>query len=340
MPFLRNAWYIAAWADEIADGPLGRVLLGQPVVLFRQADGAPVALEDRCCHRSLPLSMGRVIGDRIQCGYHGLEFDRTGACVKVPGQSAIPPGAEIRSYPAVERHRWIWVWMGEAERADPAQIPDFHWLDDPNWVAPTGTFHLEADYQRLVDNLLDFSHVQFVHARTIGTDAVADNESKVRRDGNAIEIDRWILDRPPPPLFARAGGFDGNVDRWMNCRFTPPSSVVFDIGCARAGTGALDGDRSQGIEIRSLHGITPETPTTAHYFWGYARNFALDDSDLTEVLRQGAHATFEEDVEILAHQQRAIDHQPDASTIDINGDAGALLARRITRELAAAEDRA
>jgi len=204
-------------------------------------------------------------------------------------------------------------------------------------VAPTGTFHLAADFQRLVDNLLDFSHVQFVHARTIGTDAVVGSQSKVTRDGNAIEIDRWILDRPPPPLFARAGGFDGNVDRWMNCRFTPPSSVVFDIGCARVGTGAMDGDRGQGIEIRSLHGITPETATSAHYFWGYARNFALDDEAMTEVLRDGARATFAEDVEILAHQQAAIDREVEAPEIDINGDAGALLARRITEELLAAE---
>jgi vanillate O-demethylase monooxygenase subunit len=112
---------------------------------------------------------------------------------------------------------------------------------------------------------------------------------------------------------------------------------VFDIGCARVGTGAMDGDRGQGIEIRSLHGITPETATSAHYFWGYARNFALDDEAMTAVLRDGARATFAEDVEILAHQQAAIDREVEAPGIDINGDAGALLARRITEELLAAE---
>ncbi len=339
MPFLRNAWYIAAWAEEVTDAPFARRLLDEPVVLYRLADGTAVALQDRCCHRALPLSLGRVVGDRLQCGYHGLEYDRTGACVNVPGQSTIPAGARIKSYPVIERYRWIWVWMGDAERADPGTVPDFHWLDDPGWVAPTGTFHLEADYRLLVDNLLDFSHVQFVHARTIGTDAVAGNQSKVTRDGNGIEINRWILDSLPPPLFARAGGFDGKVDRWMNCRFTPSSSVVFDIGCARVGTGAIHGDRGQGIEIRSLHGITPETATSANYFWGYARNFALDDETMTEVLRDGARATFAEDVEILGYQQAAIDCRPEAPRIDVNGDAGALLARRITEELLAAEAR-
>ncbi len=337
MPFLRNAWYIAAWAEEVTDGPIGRRLLDEKVVLYRLVDGTVVALEDRCCHRALPLSMGRMVGDRLQCGYHGLEYDQTGACVNVPGQSTIPADARIKSYPVIERYRWIWVWMGEPERADPSSVPDFHWLDDPGWVAPTGTFQLKAHFQKLIDNLLDFSHVQFVHAGTIGTDAVTGNQSKVTRDGNAIEIDRWIFDSPPPPLFARAGGFDGNVDRWMNCRFTPPSSVVFDIGCARVGTGAVDGNRGEGIEIRSLHGITPETATSAHYFWGYARNFALDDETVTNVLRDGAHATFAEDVEILAHQQAAIDRQPETPQIDVNGDAGALLARQIIQELMAAE---
>ncbi len=337
MPFVRNTWYIAAWADEVTAAPLGRRLLDRPVVLYRLADGTAVALADRCCHRALPLSMGRVVGDRLQCGYHGLEFDRTGACVNVPGQSTIPAGARVESYPVIERYRWIWVWMGNPEHADPEKVPDFHWLDDPGWVTPRGTCHLEADYRRLVDNLLDFSHVQFVHARTIGTDAVAGNPSKVSRIGDAIEIGRWILDSPPPPLFARAGGFDGNVDRWMNCRFTAPSSVVFDIGCARAGSGAPEGDRSHGIEIRSLHGITPETAASAHYFWGYARNFALDDDDLTGVLGDGARATFAEDVDILAHQQAAIERRPEAPQIDLNGDAGSLLARRITDELIGAE---
>ncbi len=337
MTFLRNCWYIAAWSEEVSDRPFARTILEEPVVLYRKRDGGVAALEDRCAHRALPLSLGTVVGDDLQCSYHGLTYDCTGACVRVPGQSAIPPGAAVRSYPVTERWRWIWIWTGDPALADPALVPDFHWLDSPGWVAPTGMFHLEADYRRLVDNLLDFSHVQFVHRRTIGTDAVTTARSKVRRDGDAVEVTRWNLDSPPPPLFANAGGFNGNVDRWMNCRFTPPSSVVFDIGCAEAGTGATEGDRSRGIEIRSLHGITPETETTAHYFWGYARNFRLDDEAVTELLREGARATFAEDVELLKHQQRAIDRAPGAPEIDINDDAAPLLGRRVLAELLARE---
>ena len=88
---MRNAWYAAAWEDELIEkGRLvARPILGEPVVLFRQADGKAVALEDRCSHRFAPLSMGKVLpGDRLQCPYHGLEFDTAGACVKNPH----PPG--------------------------------------------------------------------------------------------------------------------------------------------------------------------------------------------------------------------------------------------------------
>lgn len=336
--FVRDSWYIAAWADELRDEVLlARTLLGAPVVLWRLPDGRPVAFEDRCCHRSLPLSLGRVTGETLQCGYHGLEFDAAGHCIRIPGQTRIPEGARVRSYPAIERYRWIWVWMGDPGLANEAFMPDFHWLDAPGWVAPTGRFHLKGHYQLLVDNLLDFSHLQFVHGRTIGTDAIAAAPSEVERLDDGLTISRRIPDSPPPPLFDTAyGGFGGNVDRWMNCRYTAPSSVAIDIGCARAGTGAWEGDRSQGIEIRSLHGITPESDRTTHYFWAYARNFRSDDGELTSLLEKGARATFEEDVEVIARQQEMLERGGDGF-IDINSDAPALQARRMVAERLAAE---
>jgi phenylpropionate dioxygenase-like ring-hydroxylating dioxygenase large terminal subunit len=227
--------------------------------------------------------------------------------------------------------------MGDPNDADPATIPDFHWLDSPGWVTPTGLFELKANYQRLIDNLLDFSHLQYVHRQTIGTDAIADIPSKTKREGDVLEVNRWILDRPAPPLFARAGGFTGNVDRWMNLRHTLPSSCVFDIGCAVAGSGAVQGDRSRGIEIRSMHAITPETETTTHYFWGYARNFAIEKPEVTQLLRTGAAATFTEDVEILEYQQKALAAGVGVPDVDINGDAAPLLARRMKAEMLARE---
>src|SRR5581483_10179825 len=97
-----NAWYAAAFADEVGRAPLARVLLGEPVVLYRREDGVPVALEDRCCHRRAPLSKGKVIGDRLQCGYHGFTVDGSGACVAIPGQDRVPASVGVRSYPLAE----------------------------------------------------------------------------------------------------------------------------------------------------------------------------------------------------------------------------------------------
>ena len=133
--YLRNCWYIAALPEDVTDAPVGRVFLGEPVVMFRTSDGSVAALEDRCCHRHLPLSLGQVTGGNLQCGYHGLEFDASGACISIPGQSRVPPGASVRRYPLVELHNWLWIWMGDDQLADPELVPDIFWRDDPDWVA-------------------------------------------------------------------------------------------------------------------------------------------------------------------------------------------------------------
>src|SRR2546423_7561339 len=122
--FLRNSWYVAARSAEVARKPLARILLNEPVALYRKEDGTPVALEDRCCHRQLPLSMGKLEGDDLRCGYHGLKFAPSGQCIEIPGQASIPPQARVRAYPLVERYRWLWIWMGAPERADPKLIPN------------------------------------------------------------------------------------------------------------------------------------------------------------------------------------------------------------------------
>ena len=165
---LRNAWYIAARKGEVGRGLLARTLCKEPVVLFRRQDGTPAALEDRCCHRHLPLSKGRLIGDVVQCGYHGLEFDAAGTCLRVPGQTRAPPGAKVKSYPVVERHGLVWIWIGDAANADPSDIPDYHWLADPGWKAVGGSIPLVAHYMYSIDNLLDLTLETYVHASTLG----------------------------------------------------------------------------------------------------------------------------------------------------------------------------
>ena len=181
--FLRNYWYVAASDHDVQRQPLGRIILGEPIVFYRLEDGTPVALEDRCAHRHLPLSMGKLVGDTLQCHYHGLRYDKTGTCVRVPGQDMIPRSARVKSYPVVERYHWLWIWMGDPALADPDKIPDFHWFDDPeNWGAKGQYLHVKANWQLIVDNLLDLTHLAFVHETTIGNSALVDNAAvKVTR---------------------------------------------------------------------------------------------------------------------------------------------------------------
>lgn len=337
--FLRNAWYAAAWSKDVDVTPLGRVFLGESVVLFRDADGRAVALEDRCCHRAAPLSLGEVKDGRIQCGYHGLMFDGAGNCVSIPGQDRIPAGAKVRTYPLAERWNLVWIWMGEPSMADPDKIVDLPWLDDPGWAITPGTLHLRSNYQLVIDNLLDVTHAAYLHKNTLAADPrEATTPSTTERLENAVRTGRWLLDVAPPPLFARAGGFnDEKVDRWQVVTWHPPGVVYLDVGCARAGTGAPEGDRSQGISFWSNHLLTPESETSSHYLFSFARNFGVGDEAMSRSMYEGTRATFMEDVEMLEAQQRKLHGGRLERTIDLVADAAQLQARRMMDELLGAE---
>jgi phenylpropionate dioxygenase-like ring-hydroxylating dioxygenase large terminal subunit len=335
--FMRNCWYVAATSDEVGGDPVGRILLDDAVVLFRADDGRVVALEDRCCHRHMPLSHGRLTAQGLQCGYHGLVFDHGGRCVEVPGQRAVPPGAAVRAYPIVERWGWIWIWMGAPARADESTIPDFHLLDAAGWQSTGERLHVRCHYQLLVDNLLDLSHLTFLHESTIGTAAVAETPVKTERQGDAVKVTRWMLDVAPPPTFVKLADFKGNIDRWQIATAAPPSYVWLEVGGAPTGAGAPDGDRGQGIERWNLNVITPETESSCHQFWAECRNFALDDPSVSALLFQQIHDTLLEDIEMLEAQQRMMDLLPDAPMIDINVDAGSIEARRVVDQRLADE---
>jgi phenylpropionate dioxygenase-like ring-hydroxylating dioxygenase large terminal subunit len=185
--FLRNSWYVAAWDREVTRMPLGRLILNEPVVLYRREDGTPVALEDRCCHRQLPLSMGRLEGDELRCGYHGLKFDASGKCVEIPGQSSIPPQARVRAYPLVEKYNWVWIWMGDPERADPAVIPHWWWAEHRDWAFTRADMvHVRCNYQLISDNVLDVTHLAYVHASSIGASSITEFPATVERQERLV----------------------------------------------------------------------------------------------------------------------------------------------------------
>jgi phenylpropionate dioxygenase-like ring-hydroxylating dioxygenase large terminal subunit len=341
--FLRNYWYVAAWGHEVTrQKMMRRVFLNEPVVLYRAEDGTPVALEDRCCHRHAPLSKGKLVGNAVECPYHGFTYDPTGACISIPGQAKIPPTARVKSYPTVERYQWIWIWMGDPALADPDKIEDFHWMDDPEWKADGERLDLKGNYVLLVENLMDLSHLSYVHPTTLGTEKVAQTPMKWEKTNTGVRVTRWVMDSPPPPFFQKAGGFKPtqHVDRWQIIDWTPPAFVRLDVGCALAGTGARDGNRSQGITMRNLNAITPETERTTHYFWGQARNFKIDKPWLTDLIVANVHTAFMEDLDIIQAQQENIDIGPGAPRIDMAHDGGGIAARRMLEDLIAQEQRA
>ncbi|WP_445219671.1 Rieske 2Fe-2S domain-containing protein [Bradyrhizobium sp. Pa8] len=333
-PFPLNAWYAAAWSHEIARELSARTICGKNVVLYRRTDGIITALEDACWHRLLPLSLGHLKGDDVMCGYHGLVFNSAGRCSYMPAQKTINPSACVRAYPVAERHRLVWLWPGDPALADPAKIPDFHWNDGKQWVGEGGTFYqLKCDYRLVVDNLMDLTHETYVHAGSIGDEAITAAPFDVTHTDDTATMTRWMIDIEPPPFWGRQLARPGRVDRWQVVTFQAPSVVVGDVGVALTNTGAPQGDRSQGVSGAFLAAITPETETSCHYFWNFVRDYRKDDVQLTKELQlahvNGGAGVYDQDHRILEAQQAAIDKNPRSPFYDLNIDAGALWARRL-----------
>ncbi len=344
--FPLNAWYAAAYDVEVGRTLFARTVCNQALVLYRKADGTAAALEDACWHRRLPLSLGRLEGDEVVCGYHGLVYNAEGLCTHMPSQETINPSACVRSYPVVERHRFVWVWPGDPLLADPAAVPDLHWNDDPAWAADGQVIHVKCDYRLVLDNLMDLTHETFVHGSSIGNRAVAEAPFVATHGDRTATVTRWMEGIEAPPFWAaqiaHARGYQGPVDRWQVIRFEGPCTVSIDVGVAEAGSGAKPaeghpGDRSRGVNGQVLNTITPETETSCHYFWAFARNYSLTEQRLTHQLREGVARIFREDETVLEAQQRALLARPGQGFNNLQIDAGALWARRLIEGLIARE---
>lgn len=334
--FLRNAWYVAAWDREVSkDKPFSRTLLNEPIVFYRQSDGTPVALEDRCCHRHAQLSLGVVVGDNLRCGYHGLKFDAAGACVEIPGQDRIPPDARIRSYPVIERWNWIWIWMGDPAKADESLIPGWWWTTHPEWACTRpDPFHMRCHYQLINDNVLDVTHLAYVHSSSIGSAAINEFPMTTERVDGKVRMTRWIVDRPAPPMYQGFGQFRGNVDRWQIVEHQAPCFSVNFAGCADTGTGARVGNRSgHRIDLMALSAPTPESENTTHYFFCFVRGFNLQDATTEKMFAEDFVRVFREDVVVIEAQQRRMESLPGAPQISIAVDAAPMAARRMLDEL-------
>ena len=339
--FLKNAWYVACTPAEIDDKPLGRTVCNQAIVLYRGVDGSVAALEDFCPHRGAPLSLGRVIEGRLVCGYHGLEMGCDGKTIAMPGQR-VRGFPAIRAFPVVERHGFVWVWPGDAARADAAGVPACDWAGHPDWAYGGGMLHVQCDYRLMVDNLMDLSHETYVHASSIGQKEIDETPTTTRTDGDAVITSRFMSGVMAPSFWKMAlrGHHlpdDQPVDRWQICHSTPPSHVMIEVGVALAGQGGYHADANVKASSIVVDFITPETETSIWYFWGMARNFNARDKALTASVRDGQAKIFSEDLEMLERQQRNLLARPGRALLKLNIDAGGVQARKVLDRLLALE---
>jgi len=343
--FIRNAWYVAAWSDEISATPLARRICGEPVVLFRDAEGQPAALLDMCCHRGAPLHLGKVEADGIVCGYHGLVFDRTGRCVRIPGQDQIPDRARVRSFPVVEQDGFIWIWPGDAAKADQAGIVRFPWHNDAeNWPNKHTLYPIKSAAMQMIDNLMDLTHLGYVHVSTIGGNPMTHVAAKMDtvRTPLGLKFTRWMLNSVPPPTYVRAVGFQGRIDRVQMFEFVAPGCVLQFSGADEAGA-YRNGDAAPGrvesstLRFRLFHGLTPETGTSCHYFWSTLNGFRPQDPAATDALFREIAGAFDEDRTVVEAQQRRLSELGEGALVDIRTDSARLHMRRTMERLLAEE---
>lgn len=334
--WVRNAWYVAGWSHDLEPGRiLARVIIDQPLALYRKEDGQVVVLEDRCCHRFAPLSMGRVERDDLRCMYHGLKFAPDGRCIEIPGQKLIPQSAFVRRYPAIERGGWIWIWMGEGE-ADPAAIPDSVRLDDPAYCMKSGQLDYAAHYLLIDDNLLDLSHLTYTHEKTLGLDMPqwADERPRILPLERGLRVQRWLRGQPSRGFMKRLGD---TLDLWNSYDFLFPGIFLLRTAFYPAGTAERCGRNAPDAPPLFLRyddqAVTPMTARTTRYFFAAGARSTDIDQDRVGRLFAVVEAAFGEDKAIIEGQQKVIDLDPDRRMLPTSLDAGPTQFRRLVQTL-------
>jgi vanillate O-demethylase monooxygenase subunit len=341
--FLRNTWYVAMFSSELDEGRLvHRTIMNEPIVFYRREDGGIAAITDRCPHRFVPLSMGKLLsGDRVQCIYHGLEYGAHGKCVLNPhGSRKISNSLDLRSYPVVEKHTLIWIWMGN-KPADLDRIPDYSCLDDrPELhVTQPGYIKVKAHYQLLVDNLLDLSHISFTHAGILGNADTATAEPVVEQDGDVITVTRNSQNAETPGILKMMspGGFERGNQR-QSISWFPASNLRLEFGASRVGE-----PKERGTGYFALHFLTPETERTTHYRYTAARWNVLTDDERNKQIRDLIYkmrtfAFAEQDVPVIEAQQASIDAAREVPTPTLLSiDAGPTRYQKVLDRLLAEE---
>ncbi len=339
--FVRNQWYVASWDHEIDRQPLARTICGEGMLLYRRFDRRVVALHDACPHRLLPLSLGIKEGDNIRCRYHGLLIDSEGRALEMPVTSErVHKSICVKAYPVVERHRFVWVWIGDAEQADAKLIPDFWPCSHPDWTFDGDYYRIQCDYRLVIDNLMDLTHETYTHQGSIGQPEILEAPIHTQTDGNHVTVTRWMPAIDAPPFWRNALKQEGPVDRWQICHFLAPSSVIIDVGVAPIAARATLEKHDDGVRGFVIDALAPESDTSCHYFWGMARNFDINDVGFTARLKHQQGAVFREDVAVLEAQQRSILANPHLKLKAFSIDAGGVRARHVIERMIRTQDAA
>ena len=347
--WLRDCWYVIAWDHEIpaAGSPelFTRTVLGEPILVYRRAVGSFVALQDRCCHRLAPLSKGRREGDSIRCGYHGLKFDAQGICTEAPGMAVVPAKACVKTYPLALHRRWLFVWMGDPAKADAALLPDNFSNEHPLWQHKPGYLHYGTPYLLICDNLLDFSHLSYVHEKSLGgssaiAQAVPLIEKTLDAHGaqNGIKVTRRVASVPAPPFYQRFRHFDEPLDRWFIYEFLLPGTLLMHSG-GRPVSNAPD-DLRRAVQLHSCQTLTPETSTSTHYFFQQSHRTdaqegldaaaaAANATAITDSIYASLVSAFEEDRDMITAQHRNILLDAEAPMLALAMDSALVQFRRL-----------
>lgn len=326
--YLKNCWYSAGWDYELSQSKtsiLKRRIAGEGVVLYRKPDGGVVAMEDRCPHRQAALSLGAKEGDSLRCMYHGMKFGPDGKCNEIPGQATIPERACVRVFPVVEKDNWIWVWMGEPEKADPSLICFSVGPGAPDWNIKTSQVHVKTNYRLEIANLMDLTHIAWVHEGTFGgTRKYKDAKPKHTLKPRGLDSEIWLRDVPAPRFAQHLFPEEARFDLHFHVEFSVPCNFIlhFKVHVADAATTEGPSNGPVILDSYSCQAITPCDADSVDYYYSWGASKATDFPGMSDLLKEAIDDAFLEDKATLEAQHRNIKEKPDFNTVDIIHDAG------------------
>ena len=318
------AWYIACTSRELGRRvPVARTILGQPIALFRGEGGAPGALLDRCPHRNVPLTLGRVTErGALECGYHGWRFDRGGRCLEVPALCGVAEASarDAVSFACAERDGYVWVW-GEPGVAPSAEPFHFPLLSAPGYTSVRQHVVADASVHAVAENALDVPHTAFLHAGLFRSDARARNrvEVVVRRWHDRVEAEYVGEPRPEGLVGRLLSPKGGVVEHWD--RFLLPSIVQVEY-------------KLEAAHVFVCAAMTPESDYRTHLYAVVSFKLPIPGWPLVPLLQPIALAIFNQDARVLRRQTENIHRFGGESYVSTEVD---VLGPHILRLLRAAE---